>query len=100
MKYWKVYFGHVNSVGLEVIAPTEKEAKIRAIDTIRENRGDTKWSGRHYVDWEKRIGEVVYTLNDRSEAVLIKDGEALYAGPPVARDFGAFPPIVKVELLS
>jgi hypothetical protein len=76
---WKVFFGHVNSVGVEVEAPSEKEARIAAMDVLRLNREETKWSSRQCVYWEE--GK---TTNK----------------PPVSRFFGEFPAVVKVEELG
>lgn len=104
--YFKVFFGHPNSVGVNVAAATEKEARVRAMNILRDNRGESRWDARHYVNWEARLGEVVYRLNPSEPeefagfSVMKETGEVVYAGPPSAKDFGAFPPIVKVELIE
>lgn len=104
MKY-KVFFGHQNSVGVGVEATSEKEARVAAMDILRLNRQDTRWSSRQYINWEARIGDEVYTFDPKfppEEAPMVlvnKDGVSVYAGPPTARDFGGFPPIVKVSVM-
>ena len=98
---YKVYFGSLTSIGVEVEAISEREAKIKAMTVLKENRGDRSWDPRFYVDWEERAGKVVYTVHpETQEAILVNSsGETVYAGPPASRDFGAFPPIVKVKKL-
>lgn len=77
--FYKVFFGHPKSVGVEVDATTEKEAKIAAMEILKENRGDRKWSPRQCVDWEK--GKSTQT-------------------PPRSPFFGEFPPVVRVDVVG
>ncbi len=102
MTTYKIFFGHPNSVGVEVEAASEKQAKIKAMDVLREHRGDTKWSASQYVGWEEKLGNVIYEYDPEFHGMKLsnEDGEAVYAGPPRHRDCGVFPPIVKVQLLG
>ncbi len=98
MSGFRVHFGHENSVGVLVDAPTEREARVAAMDVLRENRGVTKWNSRQYLNWEDKIGNVIYEFKDEFSGMALRkeDGEAVFAGPPKSPDFGQFPPIVKV----
>lgn len=79
MNTFRVHFGHPNSVGVLIEdVSNEKEARIAAMDILRENRQESKWSARQCVFWE--------------------DGKST-STPPVSRFFGEFPRIVKVDEL-
>jgi hypothetical protein len=103
---FKIFFGHPNSVGVAVEASSEKEARITAMNLLRNNRGGGRWDARHFVNWEDRIGNLIYRLNPSEPqefagfSVVKETGEVVYAGPPFVKDFGAFPPIMKVELIE
>lgn len=79
LSVYKVFFGHKNSIGVTVEASKEKEARVKAMDILRLNRQQRSWSGSQCVYWEE--GKTTHT-------------------PPVTKDFGEFPKIVKVELLD
>ena len=79
MKYWRIYFGHINSIGVEVEGINERGARVRAMDILRENRGETRWNANQCVYWEDGLS---------------------FSAPTFTKGFGAFPPIVKVELLG
>lgn len=74
-KHWKVFFISDKSVGLEVEAPTEREAKVKAMTILKENRGDRNWSPGMCVDWETGGSQ---------------------QSPPSSPFHGNFPPIVKI----
>lgn len=76
MQTYKVFFGHQDSIGVEVEAASEKDAKIKAMTVLRDNRGERSWNPSQCVDWES--------------------GKSINK-PPMTRDFGYFPPIIRVD---
>jgi hypothetical protein len=76
VKHWKVFFSSERSIGLEVEAPNERQAKVKAMTVLKENRGDRNWSPEMCVDWENGASQ---------------------QSPPRSPFHGEFPPIVKVK---
>lgn len=72
MSYFRVKFGHPNSIGIAVEAGSKKEATATATDVLLVNRGQ-----RNYVtEWEAANDSKVH---------------------PSISDFGAFPKVISVE---